>query len=73
MPCMEESSRNMFTKRRGEGSTFIQTCIMMDKPIKYNLQRLAAKKHTSVSHLVNTAAEDYLRRYVESQKEITIT
>ncbi|MGA9154137.1 MAG: hypothetical protein WBZ36_26440 [Candidatus Nitrosopolaris sp.] len=51
----------MSTNRRGEGPTFIQTCIMMDKPIKYNLQRLAAKKHTSVSHLVNTAAAGYLR------------
>jgi len=40
---------------------------MMDKPIKYNLQRLAAKKHTSVSHLVNTAAEEYLKRYVEEE------
>jgi len=46
---------------------------MMDKPIKYNLQRLAAKKHTSVSHLVNTAAEEYLKRYIESQREITVT
>ena len=47
---------NMSTKRRSEGPTFIQTCKMMDKPIKYNLQRLAPRKHTSVSHLVNTAA-----------------
>jgi hypothetical protein len=60
----------MSLKRRGEGETFIQTCVMMDKPIKYNLQRL---EHTSVSHLVNTAAEDYLRRYVESEKDITVT
>lgn len=51
--------------KRSEGPTFIQTCVMMDKPIKYNLQRFAKLKHTSISHLINTAAQEYLKRYVE--------
>lgn len=51
-----------------EGPTFIQTCVTMDKPIKYNLQRLAALKHTTLSHLVNLAAEEYLRKYVSEAK-----
>ena len=53
-----------------EELTSVTTCIKLDKPIKYNLARLAVLKHTSVSHLLNAAAEDYLRRYVESESDI---
>ena len=63
----------MSVRRRGEGPTFIQTCIMMDKPMKYNLQRLAKLKHTSISHLINTVAEEYLKRYVEEETKKVIT
>lgn len=53
--------------------TFIKTCAILEKPLVSNLKRLAAKRHTSVSFLLNVAAEEYLRRYIESQKEpITI-
>jgi hypothetical protein len=51
--------------KRSEGPTFIQTCVMMDKPVKYN--RFAKLKHTSVSHLINTAAEEYLKRCAEDE------
>lgn len=53
-----------------EEPTYIPTLIRLDKPIKYNLAKLASLKHTSISHLVNTAAEDYLKRYVESESEM---
>src|SRR5215469_10556122 len=42
--------------------TFVPSCIVLDKSIKSNLQRVARLKHTSISHLVNLAAEEYLRR-----------
>jgi hypothetical protein len=38
------------------------SCIILDQPIKYNLQVLALKKHTTLSRLINAAAEEYLRR-----------
>lgn len=56
--------------KKKEATTFIQTCIIMDKPVKHSLQRLAFLKHATVSHLVNLAAEEYLKRNVELQKEI---
>ena len=48
----------MVIKGRG-GAT---SCIILDQPIKYNLQVLALKKHTTLSRLINAAAEEYLRR-----------
>lgn len=53
-----------------ENSTSIQTCIIMDKPTKSSIQHLAALRHTTVSHLVNVAVEEYLKKCVESQREI---
>jgi hypothetical protein len=50
----------------------IQTCVIMNKPVKHNLQRLATLKHTTVSYLINEAAEEYLRKYVKSREEIII-
>ena len=53
------------------------SCIILDTPIKNNMQILANKKHTSLSRLLNVAAEIYLQRYVEQEQErekkITVT
>lgn len=48
---------------------YMRTSIILNTPTQRNLVRLAALKHTNVSHLLNEAAEEYLRRYVESRKE----
>jgi hypothetical protein len=55
--------------KRKEDSTFVPSCIMLGLPVKTNLQRLAGLKHTTLSYLLNVAAEEYLRKYIDSQKE----
>jgi hypothetical protein len=51
--------------------------VVLDPPIKNNLRLVAEKEHTSLSHLLNLAAEAYLQKYVEQEQErlkkITVT
>ena len=47
--------------------TFEQSCIMLAKTNKSNLQHLAKLKLTTISHLINIAVEEYMKKYVEEQ------
>jgi hypothetical protein len=54
---------------RKETESVVPTCVIMNKPTKFDLQILALKNRTTLSYLLNVAAEEYLKRYAESHKE----
>jgi hypothetical protein len=39
---------------------------MFSKPVKTGLQKFADSKHTTISYVVNTAVEEYLKKYSEN-------
>jgi len=48
------------------------SCVVLNPQTKKNLQRLAVFRHTSLSAVLNSAGELYLRQYLEEQEKLKL-